>query len=260
MKRLLSKRFTFALLDDVVMSVDAGHRYEFCKLLKTYFSDTQFIITTHDRVWAEQMRSAGLITSRSSLVSHSWTIDTGPLVESPQGIWQEISEALAKGKVEVAAMALRHHLEYFARMMADQIGATPQFRSDGNYELGDLLPSVLRRMRELYGKAAEAAQSWGDKTAKNVAADSKAHLSDSNAAMSVEQWAVNKAVHYNAWANFGKNDFEPVVLAFKDLLQCFLCAQCDSWVYVTPRNSPESLRCACSAINLNLKSKSKWEI
>jgi hypothetical protein len=37
MKRLFGDRFTFALLDDVVMSVDAGHRYQFCKLLKASF-------------------------------------------------------------------------------------------------------------------------------------------------------------------------------------------------------------------------------
>ena len=65
MKRLFGKRFTFALLDDVVMSVDAGHRYQFCKLLKTHFPDTQFIITTHDRLWAEQMKSAGLVTRKN---------------------------------------------------------------------------------------------------------------------------------------------------------------------------------------------------
>jgi recombinational DNA repair ATPase RecF len=47
MKRLLGARFTFSLLDDVVMSVDSGHRYQFCKLLKAQFPDTQFIITTH---------------------------------------------------------------------------------------------------------------------------------------------------------------------------------------------------------------------
>ena len=50
MKRLFGNRFTIALLDDVVMSVDAGHRYRFCKLLKTHFPDTQFVITTHDRL------------------------------------------------------------------------------------------------------------------------------------------------------------------------------------------------------------------
>ena len=258
MKRLFGDRFTFALLDDVVMSVDSGHRYQFCKLLKAHFPNTQFIITTHDRLWAEQMRSAGLVTAKTSLAFHSWTIDTGPLVESNEEIWDEIDATLAKGKVEVAAAALRHHLEYVSRHLADQLGASPQFRADGDYELGELLPGVLQRMKTLLGKAAEAAQSWGNNAEKEVAAERKESLSASAGALNVEQWAVNKAVHYNAWANFGRKDFEPVVAAFKELLGRFLCDTCDSWVYVTPkRGAPESLRCGCTSISLNLKPKPK---
>jgi hypothetical protein len=257
MKRLFGDGFTFALLDDVVMSVDAGHRYEFCKLLKTQFPNTQFIITTHDRLWAEQMKSAGLVTSKTSVAFHSWTVETGPLVESSTEIWEDIAAALAKGKVETAAASLRRHLEYVSRLLADQLAAAPPFRADGNYELGDLLPSVLSRMRTLLGKAAEAAQSWGNDAAKDDAATRKANLSTCAGALNVEQWAVNKAVHYNEWANFGKKDFEPVVTAFKELLDCFRCETCGSWLYITPRGKPESVRCACNAINLNLKQKPK---
>ncbi|MCA9464097.1 MAG: AAA family ATPase [Nitrospira sp.] len=256
MKRLFESQFTFALLDDVVMSVDMGHRYEFCKLLRTYFPDTQFIITTHDRLWAEQMRSAGLVTAKTSLAFHSWTIDAGPLVESSKEIWEEIDAALGKGKVEVAAAALRHHLEYVSRLLADQISARPPFRADGNYELAELLPPVLSRMKELLGKAADAAQSWGNDVEKQVAVKRKQALSAAAGASNVEQWAVNNAVHYNEWANFGKKDFQPVVSAFRALLECFRCDTCESWVHVTPRGIPESLRCGCNAINFNLKTKS----
>jgi len=257
MKRLFGKDFTLALLDDVVMSVDVEHRYQFCKLLKTHFPETQFIITTHDRLWAEQMRAAGLVSRKTSLVFHGWTVETGPLVESTTEIWDEIAAALAKGKVEVAAAALRHHLEYVSRHLADQLGATPQFRADGNYELGDLLPSVLGRISDLYGKAANAAQSWGNKEAKEAIAARKEAISKNAATSNVEQWAVNKAVHYNEWANFGKKDFEPVVAAYKNLLECFRCPSCESWLYTTPRVSPESIRCACSTVNFNLKVKPK---
>jgi recombinational DNA repair ATPase RecF len=257
MQRLFGKEFTFALLDDVVMSVDADHRYQFCKLLKTNFPDTQFLITTHDRLWAEQLKSAGLVTGKRSLAFHGWTIDAGPLVESNQEIWAEIAASLAKGKVEAAAATLRHHLEYVSRLLADQFGAAIPFRADGNYELGELLSSVLKRIKELYGKAADAAQSWGNAEAREAATRRKTVLSKSNGAANVEQWAVNKAVHYNEWTNFGKKDFEPVVAAFKELLGCFRCEACDSWLYITPRTSPESLRCACNAINLNLKNKSR---
>jgi hypothetical protein len=76
-------------------------------------------------------------------------------------------------------------------------------------------------------------------------------------ASNVEQWAVNKAVHYNEWANFGKKDFQPVVTTLKTLLDCFRCESCESWMHVTPRAMPESLRCGCNAINFNLKPKSK---
>lgn len=258
MKRLFGAQFTFALLDDVVMSVDAAHRYEFCKLLKTTFPDTQFVITTHDRLWAEQMRSAGLVTSKTSIAFHSWTIDSGPLVESNLGIWDEIAAALAKGKVETAAAALRHHLEYVSRHVADQIGAATPFHADGNYELGELMPNVLKRMRDLCGKAADAAQSWANDTAKQDAGKRKELLSTSSGATNVEQWAVNRAVHYNEWANFGKKDFEPVVAAFRELLSCFSCDKCEAWLYVAPRGaSPESVRCACNTVNINLKAKPK---
>jgi recombinational DNA repair ATPase RecF len=257
MKRLFGKRFSLTLLDDVVMSVDTGHRYQFCKLLKTEFPETQFIITTHDRLWAEQMKSAGLVTGKTSVAFHSWTIDSGPMVESNVEIWQEMDKALTKGKVEAAAAALRRHLEFVSRHVADQLGASPQFRADGNYELGELLPAAIKRAKELYGKAAEAAQSWGNAAAKSICASRKDSLSASNGATNVEQWAVNKAVHYNEWANFGKKDFEPVVAAFKELIAQFQCGACQSFLYVSPRGRPEAIRCACNGINLNLAAKPK---
>jgi hypothetical protein len=61
-----------------------------------------------------------------------------------------------------------------------------------------------------------------------AAAALKTKLSTHNGATNVEQWAVNRAVHYNEWANFGRKDFEPVVAAFKELLDCFRCAGCEA--------------------------------
>ena len=258
MKRLFGDRFTFALLDDVVMSVDTAHRRQFCKLLKSVFPGTQFIITTHDRTWAEQMKTAGLVTGKTSLAFHGWSLDTGPLVESNDEIWTDIINALARGKVETAAHALRFHLEFVARLLAEQLGATPTFRADGNYDLGELLPPVLARIRSLYGKAADSAQSWGKADQQSLVASRKAALGNSNAAVSVDQWAVNKGVHYNEWANFGRKDFEPVVAAYKELVEHFRCTGCAGFLYVAPARGPaEALRCSCMGINLNLVSKAK---
>jgi hypothetical protein len=257
MKRLFGKKFTLSLLDDVVMSVDSSHRYEFCKLLKTLFPDTQFIITTHDRVWAEQMKSAGLVTGKTSIAFYSWTIDTGPLVQSNEEIWDEIDSLLAKGRVDSAGAALRHHLEYAMSVLADQLGARPQYRADGTYELEEMLTSVLKRTKDLWGKAAESAKSWNKDEKERLATERKQFLGTCDAVMRVEQWSINKAVHYNSWANFGVNDFKPVVAAFKELMECFRCKVCNSWIYVLPKVNPQTLRCTCSDMDLNLTMKPK---
>lgn len=257
MKRLFGDRFRFALLDDVVMSVDADHRYQFCKLLKTQFPDTQFVITTHDRVWAEQMRSAGLVTAKTSLMFHGWSIEAGPVVESSKDVWDKIAVELAKGNVGDAAGTLRRHLEYVSGHLAGQLAAPVPFRADANYELGDLLPSALSALKSHYGKAAAAAQSWGNQALRDSVVERRDALSSAAGAQNVENWAVNKAVHYNEWANFGRKDFEPVVAAFRELLDCFRYDSCDSGLHLTPRANPESLRCGCGTLNFNLKPKPK---
>jgi hypothetical protein len=120
-----------------------------------------------------------------------------------------------------------------------------------------LFPAAISRMKTLLGKAANAAQSWGNKVEMEKAVALKKALSESSGTSQVEQWAVNKAVHYHEWANFGKKDFEPVVAAFKELLDLFHCKTCDSWFYANPRGRPESLRCSCGATNFNLNEKPK---
>ena len=59
-----------------------------------------------------------------------------------------------------------------------------------------------------------------------------------------ENWVVNKAIHYNEWADFSKEEFREVVEAFKTLLLQLRCpmAGCESWLYITPRKGdPEAM-------------------
>ena len=257
MKHVMGANFTFAVLDDVVMSVDAQHRKQFCKLLKTHFPDTQFIITTHDQVWARQIRSEGLIGAKAAVAFHHWTVETGPVLDEVAEIWDQIDVDLAKNEVPTAAARLRRHLEYVAADLAHELGAKVKFRADGGYDMGELLSSVIARQGELLKQAAKAAKSWGDdEQIKKVEEFQKARTAILTAKGGGE-WVVNKAIHYNEWANLSRNDFTPVVRTFKDLLQQFRCAKpkCDSWLSVTPRNEPVDLRCACGTVRFNLKEK-----
>ena len=256
MKRLLGDRFRFAVLDDVVMSIDKDHRKQFCRLLKNRFAGTQFIITTHDKVWAKQMQTEGLVKPKSGVAFHSWSVQTGPSFEQIAEVWDQIEVDLGKNDVETAASRLRRHLEYIAGELADDLGAKPAYRGDFSYDLGDLLPAVIGRQGELLKLAAKAANHWEDDGAKAKVEAMKTVRAQTLENCGGEQWVINKAIHYNEWASFSQQEFRAVVEAFKSLLAQFRCPKsgCESWLYVMPRKgNPEMLRCRCMGINLNLK-------
>ncbi|MCA9252022.1 MAG: AAA family ATPase [Phycisphaerales bacterium] len=255
MKRVLGDRFSFAVLDDVVMSVDSQHRKQFCKLLKTQFPNTQFVITTHDQVWTRQMRTEGLVSAKSAIAFHTWTVDTGPVLDEITEVWEQIDGDLAKNEVPTAAARLRRHLEYVAADLADELAASVAFRGDNSYDMGMLLSSVIGKQGELLKEAVKVAKSWGDDEQTAKAEEMLNTRAAILAEKSGEEWIVNKAVHYNEWADLSKEDFRPVVDTFKRLLGQFRCDKCDSWLSVTPRFRPTDLRCSCGRMRLNLKRK-----
>ncbi len=258
MRRLLGDRFSFAVLDDVVMSVDQSHRKELCRLLKTRFPDTQFIITTHDKVWAKQMHSEGFVKATSGVAFHSWNVQTGPIVGQTEEIWDQIECDIAKGEIDVASARLRRQMEYVSGELADSLVATPPYRGDFSYDLGDLLPAVIGRHRELLKRAAAAADRWKDTDAQATVKAMKKARSQALDKYGGETWVLNKALHWNAWMNLTKAEFREVVDAFKGILAQYKCtnSDCDSWLYVTPKKGDEeSLRCNCGSVSLNLRSK-----
>lgn len=258
MKHLLADRFTFAVLDDVLMSVDAGHRREVCSLIKTVFPNTQFILTTHDNVWLNHMRTSKLLDGKSSITFRKWHVDHGPSEWKYTDVWAEIDDLTSKNEVRAAAAQLRYYLEYLAAEWSARLGGRVEYRSDGRYELGDLLPASVAAMNDLYKKAKASAQSWGDKARVHEIGVLHEVFSKAVAATSVEQWQINPAVHYNEWANFQREDFAPVVTAYKELERLFECSSCGDPLYVVRvAREKEAVRCACSKMNMNLKLKMK---
>ena len=120
-KQLLGDDFRYAVLDDVVMSVDSNHRRRFAELLKSKFPNVQFIITTHDEVWARQMRSAGVVTAKAMARFHGWTVDAGPVYGSSD-VLTRIQQDLDANDVAGAAHKLRRMLEASAADIAEGIG------------------------------------------------------------------------------------------------------------------------------------------
>jgi len=256
MKYLLGPGFTFAVLDDVLMSVDTGHRREVCALLKSAFPDTQFVLTTHDGVWLRHMKSVGLITNKSSIEFRKWTVDHGPSEWKDIDIWAEIDANVEKNDIRAAAGLLRHSMEHLSAEYCGRLGARVEYKGDGRYDLGDLLPSAINAMRKLLAEAKSAANSYGNTQAVTDLNQRDKQFAAAAAAASVEQWQINPAVHYNEWANLSKADFAPVVATFKTLTNEFRCVSCGGPLYLVKNGHQNNmLRCDCSAISISLVSK-----
>jgi ABC-type multidrug transport system ATPase subunit len=257
-EKLLGTEFSFAVLDDVVMSVDSNHRRQFCELLKKEFPSVQFVITTHDVVWAKQMQSSGLISRRAQVRFHGWSVESGPAAEQGADFWDKINDDLAKDDVPAAAHKLRRGLEAELPELAEDLRARLAYRGDARYELGELLNAITGRYNDLLGKAAHAANSWNNLDAKAQVGLLKAERDKAMLAQQQEQWTINALVHYNEWADMTSADFKPVVHTWREFLELFQCdnGDCESWIVVSgsPGNE-DTLRCSCGTYALNLCSK-----
>lgn len=246
------------ILDDVVMSVDAGHRRAVCRLLKSYFPNRQFFITTHDRTWANQLKSTGVVDNKGIAEFYNWHIDTGPLVSYEPDLWERVEVDLARNSIPDAAARLRRASEQFFSEVCDALQARVTHKLNMQWELGDYLPAAMERYRELLKLAKQAASSWGDESNSEILRELDSVRAQIYARSGPEQWAVNSNVHYNNWANFLEKDFRPVVDAFRDLHGLFLCSKCGQLLHLTSSGTkPANVRCDCGKVNLNLIEKPK---
>lgn len=257
-ERLASGIIDVVILDDVVMSVDADHRRELCRILTNHFPNRQFLITTHDRTWASQLRSEGVVDSRGSVEFYNWHLATGPQVSYEVDMWQRIEADLQKHDVPSAAARLRRGSEDFFRTVCDHLRASVTFKLSSQWELGDFLQAALSQYQALLKKAKVAANSWNDKDQVEVFAELSSTAASIFKRTQVEQWAVNANVHYNNWANFAPNDFQPVLEAFQDLYLLFKCSQCETLLGVTMIGPAfQSVKCSCGKVSWNLVEKGK---
>ena len=256
MQQVFGDELSLVVLDDVVMSVDSGHRRAICELLKNRFSETQFIITTHEEVWFHQMQTVGLIDRKNARIFESWSVDNGPVVSNAVETWGQIDAYLNKGDVPSASLVLRRHLERVFPQIADSLAASAPFRIDGKHDLGELKTACYVCLKETLERAIEAAKGWQDETKMLEAKGLLKTLIVLVSGYDKESKYVTGSIHENAWAKFVKEDFIPVVQAFKKFLACFQCSRCGDWLARTPRQSSKKFGCNCGNTHFTLSKPS----
>ena len=244
------------VLDDVMMSVDTGHRKDVCRLLAEHFGQCQFVITTHDRTWAKQLRQERIVEGDQVVEFTGWTVEHGPNTHRQMDLWETIREHLDVEDVSGAAFRLRRGNEDFFEDVCNGLGAQITYNSGMQWQLDDWLPAAMDQYRGLLKRGRGAASSWDDKDALAAFNELESVRKQTYDRTYVEQWSINASVHYNNWENMSKEDFSPVVDAFRDLQGLFLCSTCGGLLETMPRKgSIEVVKCPCGKVNWNLRQK-----
>jgi len=252
---LIEDAIKLIVLDDVIMSIDRTHRRSICQLLKKAFPDKQYIITTHDNAWAKQLRTEGIVTQKNMIHFANWNIDTGPIFEFEQDIWDRIKDDLDKNDVPAAAHRLRRNAECFFENVCDFLMADVPYKGDHQWELGNFAAAAISVYKQYLRKAKSNFQKMDQTKFKELEElENKAtKIIDRS---QIEQWVINANVHYNKWDEFSKNDFEPVVKAFKELFSLFTCNLCGTIISKTQSKgmTPKDIvSCGCGKIFWNIQ-------
>jgi len=249
-KYLASNMINVVVLDDVVMSIDRNHRRAICSMLKKYFSDKQLIITTHETAWAKQLRSEGIVNTDNMYHFVNWNIETGPIIEMEKDLWDKIEEDLKNDDVPSAAQKLRRNAESFFENMCDLLESQIIYKGHHRWDLGDYADSAISAYKKYLHRAIENARKEKDSVKQGKLEELDKTANEIIRRTNIERWAVNEEVHYNKWGEMTKNDFVPVVNAFKGMFGLFTCS-CGSTISIMEgvgREKRKILTCKCGKV------------
>ena len=249
-EKVAAGRSNLVVLDDVIMSIDGNHRKEICGLLVQEFPGRQFIITTHDKTWARQLRQHRVVDSNQLIELTGWTIKDGPRINRRLNLWEEIEEALHNEDIGEASFKLRKDCENFFENVCSALVAHVPYNSNMQWQLDDWLFPAMRKYKDLLKKATKSARRWGRQPLIDELTNLESTRLQIYNRISEEQWAMNASIHHNNWENLYMKELKVLVEAFRDLRGLFVCSCCGGFLkLIPPKGNDQVLKCHCGKVN-----------
>jgi Protein of unknown function (DUF2813) len=198
------------VLDDVVQSVDAPLRGALFEFLLDDLAEWQFLITTHDRLWREQLidlfRAVGKPVEGFEI--SSWSFETGPVLRGALGPKRDqLNRAIEEDDAIAICSRAGMLLEEFLQNASWRFGIAIIRKKGDRYTLGDLWGPVRTRLREIGLEEATDAVSRRVRLRNLVGA------------------------HYVEWAQtFADAEARQFALAVLALMDSVVCRQCGGWI------------------------------
>lgn len=224
-----SKDLKLIVLDDVLTTIDAGHRLRVARLLAQEFSDYQLVITTHDRLWAKELDR---VLANSRLVPlKKWSLERGAdCWEHPLSDWRYYEEQARKGRAQDAIAGAGRNLEKFLDRMRLNLALAVPAKYDNAYTIGDLYPVFWKWVND-----------------HPVERPDRPHFVDELRSLQRELdevWALRNwsGAHFNEWAATVTGEEALAFLSsVKRLVTAFECPVCGS--LVSYKHSIRALTC-----------------
>jgi energy-coupling factor transporter ATP-binding protein EcfA2/uncharacterized protein YbaR (Trm112 family) len=234
------------ILDDVLTSIDSEHRRAAARLLARLGESRQFVILTHDPVWARQLRSAGLVPEKRIWRITGWSLAGGPIVAAEGDWWGDIRRFLQASDVPSAASALRRNLEYLLGESCESLRARLPFQVDAQPEFGELYSALVGRVNDLLSKAKLHANSVKNQALLETLRIRHTAFREASQQIAREQWVINLSVHFNQFIVLTPNEVLPAVEAFERMFDQLICPSCHGLLSVMTQNNLDAVViCPC---------------
>ena len=241
--RLSGNDLQFVLLDDVVSSVDEGHRRELASLLTSHQVDRQVIVTTHDPFWSEMLSRVGFAEPSNCIRIDRWDINVGMIHSDISPIWDLIEDFLEKPRVVAAASELRRYAELLLKEICDGLRAPVPFQLDGHVYLHDVLGPGFSRFKKLLSRAKRKAEHNGSTELVKDLTQLEAARSRAFNELKTDGWLLNRIIHDNSGNMPTPDEIRRTLKALRELYDIVHCNSCHQMLRFSQLDDVISCKC-----------------
>ncbi len=143
------------ILDDIFQSVDSTIRFRVMQYVIERFKDWQIIISTHDRLWKEQL--VQLFRNHTKLLQQMeivrWSFEQGPqLVGSINNFDEKLLAAVENGSTADICASAGYLLEYMCEKLSCILSTSIKRKYGDKYTIGDLWPGIYKELKKTSAK------------------------------------------------------------------------------------------------------------
>ncbi len=204
-------------LDDVLQSIDAGHRRKTAEMIFEKFNDHQIVITTHDNLWFDYLKQASRHHMKNKKLRYykisDWQIDTGPIFGDHLNDYEWlISKKSEKANPQDKSIKAGRLLEELLQNMCNNLWISVRFDLSGKYTIDPLWSAFYSRTRNF----------------NEFYTLTKHHLDTIDKTRQIRNWA---GAHWNSWAiNLTNQEAQEFCDAVIGLRKCVYCERCKEFI------------------------------